>query len=146
MEFCLALQELAVRLTNRMNEIELVDVLQRNMLPSYQDRLLFMPIANLYELKRRCQQIEEMWRQQAEVQQIRRAQPKVHELAAFSSHSEGGMAPPRANHSSQSRALDPIPIPQQDPFPACRPFDAYVQNSHGSHLVQVEHCGQSVQR
>lgn len=39
-EFLLAIQELEVRLGNRMSEFELVETLKRNMLPHIQDRLL----------------------------------------------------------------------------------------------------------
>lgn len=84
MEYCLAIQGLALRLQRRMSDAELLEVLRRNMAPAYQDRLLFRPVANVHELQELCQQIEEMWRSQNEVTQSRRPPPRVHEVAALS--------------------------------------------------------------
>lgn len=58
MEFCLAIQEMAVRLTNRMCDAELMEILRRNMLSSLQDHLLFQPTASVFELQLRCQQLD----------------------------------------------------------------------------------------
>lgn len=84
MDFCLAIQELAVRLANRMSDAELLETLRRNMLPALQDQLLFLPTATVFDLQRRCKQIEELWQRQSEVQQARRASMKVHEIAGSS--------------------------------------------------------------
>lgn len=84
MDFCLAIQELAVRLATRMSDAELLETLRRNMLPALQDQLLFLPTATVFELQRRCKQIEELWQRQSEVQQARRASLKVHEIVGAS--------------------------------------------------------------
>lgn len=81
MEFCIAIQEMEVRLTVRMGGAELLEVLRRNMLPHMQDRLLFVPVASVAELQQRVQQIEELSQRQAEVQQTRRAAMRIHEIA-----------------------------------------------------------------
>lgn len=80
-EFCIAMQEMEVRLNVRMGAHELLEVLQRNMLPSLQDRLLFVTVNSLRELQQRVQQIEELVQRQAEVNQLRRVYPRIHEIA-----------------------------------------------------------------
>lgn len=87
-EYCLAIQELALRLQRRMSEAELLEVLRRNLAPAYQDRLLFRPVANIHELQDLCQQIEEMWRSQNEVHQSRRPPLQVNEIAQFGARAD----------------------------------------------------------
>lgn len=81
MEFCVAVQAMEVRLTVRMRDVELLDVLRRNMLPHMQDRLLFVPVDSVHQLQQRVQEIEELMQRQAEVQQIRRSGMRVSEIA-----------------------------------------------------------------
>lgn len=88
MEYCLAIQELALRLQRRMSEAELLEVLRRNLAPAYQDRLLFRPVANLHELQELCQQIEEMWRSQNEVHQSRRPPLQINEIVSVGVRSD----------------------------------------------------------
>lgn len=83
MEFAIAIQELEVRLTERMSERELLEALRRNMLPHIQDRLLFVPIDSVAQLQQRVHQVEELAQRQAEVQQYRRTAARVHEIAAL---------------------------------------------------------------
>lgn len=84
MEFCLALQEMEVRLSVRMVDHELLEVLKRNMLPHLQDRLLFIQIFSVRELQQSVRQVEELLQRQAEVQQIRRyIPPRVQEISAL---------------------------------------------------------------
>lgn len=105
MDFCIAMQELEVRLTQRMTDAELLQTLRRNMLPHVQDRLLFMPINSVLELQRRCHQVEELAQRQSEVQQIRRGQVRISELEASFARSNANPAEPWA--PSQGLALPP---------------------------------------
>lgn len=83
MEFCIAVQELEVRLSVRMSDAELLEILRRNMLPHMQDRLLFVPVDTVLQLQQRVQQIDELMQRQTEVQQVRRSNMNVHEVAAL---------------------------------------------------------------
>lgn len=84
MEFTLAVQELEVRLINRMTEHELMETFRRNMLPHLQDRLLFLTTNTIRELQLRVQEVEDLAQRQHEVQQVRRSMARVHEIAALS--------------------------------------------------------------
>lgn len=81
-EFLLAIQELEVRLGNRMSELDLVETLKRNMLPHVQDRLLFMPVQSIQDLQQCVHMVEELAQSQSEVQHLRRGQLRIHELVA----------------------------------------------------------------
>lgn len=82
MEYQLAIQELELRLANRMSEAELLETLRRNLLPHIQDRLLFVPIYSVYDLQSRVHQVEELAQRQLEVQHLRRPAPRIHEIIA----------------------------------------------------------------
>lgn len=153
MEFCLAIQELNIRLKRRMCEGDLLDVLRRNMAPAYQDRLLFHPVGSLHQLQELCQQVEEMWRSQNEVHQSRRAPYKVNEIAALDQCAESTamshwpiqppaspwwpsdsvhestppLAPqPIPNHLSYPSPLQSAPpVPQPTHYPPDPPIPAY---------------------
>lgn len=163
MDYCLAVQELAVRLRRRMSNEELLEVLQRNMAPAYQERLLFHQVATLHELQDLCQRVEEMWRGQNEVHQARRPQPRGREIAALEDMREAA----RYNHwpvqppSSPWWPSDSVyesqpPPPPQPPAPqypayapaACHappaapqqmPFPELVESSGGQILDEQQY-------
>lgn len=80
-EFQLAVQELEVRLANRMSEFDLLETLRRNMLPNIQEKLLFVPILTLQDLQYCVHKVEDQAQRQLEVQPLRRL-PHLHEISA----------------------------------------------------------------
>lgn len=152
-EFCTAIQELEVRLSNRMADFELLEVLQRNMLSHLQDRLLFVQVHSVRELQQSVRQIEELLQRQAEVHQIRRSTQAVHEMF-LPSHNPSSTKPrndslvfternselPQPSERNQQCSSNSIPV-SSNPFagPSNISFQngssEIVENDDQSHFV-----------
>lgn len=142
MEFSLAVQALNLRLTNRMGDDELLEILRRNMIPAYQDRLIFFPIANIFELQQRCQQLESMWESQAEVRGSRaRVAPRISELEC-----RQHCAPIQILGSEQAAEARDVPEPDRQfraieiaPQPGPRDANPFSQDvPHGENPIDEQ--------
>lgn len=79
-EYQIAIQELEVRLTVRMTQVELLDTLRRNLLPHLQEKLLFHQLRTVSDLQCCVHRLEEFAQQQSEIHHIRRPINRVHEI------------------------------------------------------------------
>lgn len=109
MDYCIAIQGLEVRLVNRMNVVDLLEALRRNMLPHIQNQLLFVQIDTIFELQQRVRQIEDLEQSQLEVQQIRRSSGRIHELSVSPFALKANDADPNAEPSQA------VPISVRNP-------------------------------
>lgn len=84
-EFYLAVAGIAARLSQRMPENELVEILRANMIPQLKNALLFQPTLTVAQLQECCKRCERLWQAESMVasQQPKPAfTPRVQEICA----------------------------------------------------------------
>lgn len=79
-DFSLAMECLAARLTRRMADEELVDILRQNMSPKLQTCMLMIDTPNTESLKTHCLKFERLWASQTEAMKDRRMTRRMAEL------------------------------------------------------------------
>lgn len=99
-DFCQDVEAIAVRLVQRMNEEELVEVLRRNMQMALRKALCYTPTRSIGELIRCCNDFEKLCNEEEKLNQIRqRRDPRIHELADYTVEQQGYYDQPRIHHT-----------------------------------------------